>query len=91
MEPDPERGGGAAGGRWEAARRNAAPPEAAAALRLCLERPEWGCDRPAHHLTLQGSPISPPTVQKILIRAGLGRVRQREAEAARRSGSQGNA
>jgi hypothetical protein len=77
-----------------APRRNAASPELAeAALRLCLEYPEWGCDRLAHYLTLKGSRISSPTVQKILIRAGLGRVGQREEAAAarRRDGAGGNA
>ena len=74
------------------ARRNAAPPETAAAvLRLCLRHPEWGCDRLAHYLTLEGSPISSPTVQKILIRAGLGKVRQREEAARSRDAAEGNA
>ena len=58
-------------------------------LRLCLEYTEWGCDRLAHYLTLTGSKVSSPTVQKILIRNGLGKVAQREAEAGRRQAGAG--
>lgn len=73
-------------------RRNAADPVlAAAVLGLCLQFPEWGCDRLAHYLALKGSAVSSPTVQKILVRAGLGRVRQREEAAAlRRASPEGN-
>ena len=46
-------------------------------IALCLEYPEWGCDRLAYYLTLKGDPISSPTAQKILIRHGLGRVDSR--------------
>jgi hypothetical protein len=42
-------------------------------IALCLEYPEWGCDRLAYYLTLKGSPLSSPTAQKILIRHNLGR------------------
>lgn len=78
-------GGAAPGGGPAARRRNALAPEAEPAiLRLCLEHPEWGCDRLAHYLTLTAWPVSSPTVQKILIRHGLGRVAQRMAERARR-------
>ena len=52
-------------------------------IALCLEFPEWGCDRLAYYLTLTGDPLSSPTAQKILIRHGLGRASQRH-EAARR-------
>jgi hypothetical protein len=70
-----------------ARRRNALPPEAEPAiLRLCLENPEWGCDRLAHYLTLTAWPVSSPTVQKVLIRNGLGRVAERLAERERRGG-----
>jgi hypothetical protein len=46
-------------------------------IALCLEYPEWGCDRLAYYLTLKGDPISSPTAQKILIRHGLGRMESR--------------
>jgi len=82
-----------ANGEASLPRRNTAASRLAAdVLGLCLEYPEWGCDRLAYYLTLKGSPVSSPTVQKILIRAGLGRVAQRDAEAARRKAAgQGNA
>lgn len=71
-----------------ARKRNALPAEAEAAiLSLCLEYPEWGCDRLAHYLTLTWRSVSSPTVQKILIRHGLGRVAQRVAERDRRRGA----
>lgn len=50
-------------------------------LALSLEYPEWGCDRIAWYLTLKGTSISSPTVQKILIRHGLGKVSQRREAA----------
>jgi hypothetical protein len=78
-------------GEAPARRRNSAPPGMAdAVLDLCLEFPEWGCDRLAHYLTLKGSRVSSPTVQKMLMRMGLGRVAQREAERARRLAAKGN-
>jgi hypothetical protein len=46
-------------------------------IALCLEYPDWGCDRLAWYLTLKGDAVSSPTVQKILIRHGLGRAPQR--------------
>lgn len=52
-------------------------------IALCLEYPDWGCDRLAFYLTLKGESISSPTVQKILIRHGLGRAEQRRAAALR--------
>ena len=52
---------------------------------LCVEFPEWGCDRLAYYLTLTGDPISSPTTQKILIRHGLGRAAQRYEAAKRRT------
>jgi hypothetical protein len=76
---------GPAAGEASTPRRNSSAPErVSAVLALCLEFPEWGCDRLSHYLTLKGSRVSSPTVQKILIRAGLGKVSQREAERARR-------
>jgi hypothetical protein len=50
-------------------------------IALCLEYPEWGCDRLAWYLTLKGDAISSPTAQKILIRHGLGRAAQRRTAA----------
>lgn len=58
-------------------------------LRLCLDYPEWGCDRIACYLGLKGCAVSSPTVQKVLIRHGLGRKAQRFAEKARREAVQG--
>lgn len=49
-----------------------------AILALSRERPAWGCDRIAYFLKLEGIPVSSPTVQKVLLSAGLGRRRQRE-------------
>ena len=46
-------------------------------IALCIEYPEWGCDRLAYYLTLKGESISSPTAQKILIRHGLGRAGSR--------------
>jgi hypothetical protein len=53
-------------------------------ISLCLEFPEWGCDKLAIYLTLNGDSVSSPTVQKILIRQGLGRVAARKERAAGR-------
>jgi hypothetical protein len=52
-------------------------------IALCLEYPQWGCDRLAWYLTLKGDSVSSPTVQKILIRHGLGRAVQRLAVSVR--------
>lgn len=51
-------------------------------VELSLQNPEWGCDRIAWYLTLTGSPVSSPTVQKYLIRHGLGRKKERLARRA---------
>lgn len=48
---------------------------------LCLEYPEWGCDRLSYYLVLKGETISSPTAQKILMRHGLGRVADRRTRA----------
>jgi hypothetical protein len=73
-------------------RSNSVPMEAEdRILRLCLENPEWGCDRIACYLGLKGCAVSSPTVQKVLIRNGLGRKAQRMAEKARRDAVQGEA
>lgn len=49
------------------------PPEVEARiLALALENPTWGCVRLADFLRLQGVGTSSPTVQKILIKHGLG-------------------
>lgn len=71
-------------------RRNALPDGLEAALlKLCLEYPEWGCDRLSHYLTLTGSPVSSPTAQKMLIRNGLAKVADRMSEKRRREGEVG--
>lgn len=49
-----------------------------AILRICRERPVWGCDRIAYFLGLEGVRVSSPTVQKILIAKGLGSRNSRE-------------
>jgi hypothetical protein len=70
-------------------RSNAVPQEVEDwILRLCLDNPEWGCDRIAYYLGLKGRAVSSPTVQKVLIRNGLGRKAQRLAEKARRDAAQ---
>ncbi|MCD6024462.1 MAG: integrase, catalytic region [Fibrobacteria bacterium] len=70
--------GGEAPGRSPLAK----PPELEKRLiALCLEYPEWGCDRLAYYLTLKGSPLSSPTAQKILMRHNLGRKAARLAAA----------
>ena len=46
-------------------------------LALALEHPEWGCVRVAD--ALGGTGVSSPTVQKILIKAGLGQKPERLA------------
>lgn len=55
----------------------AGPDWKSLALSLALRHPEWGCDRIAYFLYLNGVRISSPTIQKHLIRHGLGRVQQR--------------
>lgn len=77
----------------EQARRTCDPTGGleAQVLRLSLEYPEWGCDRLAHFLTLTKTRISSPTVQKILIRNGLGRMGKRLAESRRRAHATGGA
>jgi len=54
-------------------------PRAQEVIAIALEFPEWGCDRIAYFLELKGRKLSSPTVQKILIRNGLGRASQRRA------------
>ncbi|MEO7423871.1 MAG: helix-turn-helix domain-containing protein [Fibrobacteria bacterium] len=46
-------------------------------LELAREFPEWGCDRISLYLGLHGESISGTTVQKILMRNGVGRKAQR--------------
>lgn len=53
------------------------PALAAEILILIRQYPEWGCVRIAYYLELNGKPVSSPTVQKFLIRNGLGRIPQR--------------
>jgi len=51
-------------------------------IAVCLQNPEWGCDRVAYYLTLTGHPLSSPTAQKIMIRHGYGRKEARLAASA---------
>ena len=53
-------------------------------LAASRENPAWGCKRLAAYMTMLGMPVSSPTVQKLLIRAGLGRLAQRTAAADRK-------
>lgn len=50
-------------------------------LKLAASHPHWGCDRIAYCLEVCGLRISSPTVQRILIRHGLGKRKEREAAA----------
>lgn len=50
-------------------------------LELARSHPNWGCDRIAYCLQVCGIRLSSPTVQRILIRHGLGRRKEREAAA----------
>lgn len=70
-------------GRTEAPKASKGVPNALreAVLQLSRERPSWGCDRIAYYLSVSGTPISSPTVQKILVAQGLGRRHQRNRNA----------
>lgn len=46
-------------------------------LALSLTHPAWGCVRLSEHLKLAGVSVSSPTIQDILIRAGMGRKFER--------------
>lgn len=46
-------------------------------LALSLAHPAWGCVRLSAHLKLDGVSVSSPTIQDILIRAGMGRKFER--------------
>ena len=48
-------------------------------LKLARSHPHWGCDRISYCLEVCGIRISSPTVQRILIRHGLGKRKEREA------------
>jgi transposase InsO family protein len=49
------------------------PPETVdKILALSMEHPTWGCVRLSHMLKLQGTAVSSPVIQKILIKQGLG-------------------
>lgn len=50
-----------------------------AVLEICAERPAWGCDRIAYYLGVSGLQASSPTIQRILVRHGLGRKADRIA------------
>jgi transposase len=74
----PAGGPEGAGGKSRKRHPHAVPPALEREiLTLARERPEWGCDRIAFYLKLEGKPVSPPTVQKILVRHGLGKRSQR--------------
>lgn len=61
------------------------PPEIVRSiLAVSAENPSWGCKRLAVYVTMLGTPVSSPTVQKLLIKAGLGRAWQRMAARQRR-------
>lgn len=49
-------------------------------LSLSKQNPEWGCVRIAKELQNEGIKISSPTIQKILIKNGMGMVRERVAK-----------
>ena len=46
-------------------------------LDLSLQHPDWGCIKISDHLKDQGNYVSSPTIQKILIKEGLGFMSQR--------------
>jgi transposase InsO family protein len=49
------------------------PPETVEKiLALSMEHPAWGCDRLSDYLKLQGTNVSSPTIQGILIKNGMG-------------------
>jgi transposase InsO family protein len=49
------------------------PPEVVERmLALAIQNPTWGCVRLSHHLKLEGTSMSSPVIQKILIRHGMG-------------------
>jgi len=57
---------------------NATTPEMEAKILECsLAHPSWGCVKLSDFLKLQGVSVSSPTIQKILIRNGMGSVYER--------------
>ena len=92
LKAEVEHRSGKSPGAQAANRRNPLDADSAdRLLKLCVEFPDWGCDRLAHYLTLIGHPVSSPTVQKFLIKHGLGRMRERMAASKLHgSGSGGN-
>jgi len=59
-------------------------------MAVCRTYPDWGCDRIAWYLTLKGESVSSPTIQKLLVRRGLGRAAQRRALASSPGGEARN-
>ena len=57
---------------------NTTTPETEAKILECsLSHPSWGCVKLSDYLKLQGVSVSSPTIQKILIRHGMGSVYER--------------
>ncbi len=46
-------------------------------LDISARNPTWGCKRLSAYITMLEMPVSSPTIQKVLMRAGRGRVKQR--------------
>jgi hypothetical protein len=57
-------------------------------LDLARVYPDWGCDRIAWYLTLKGDAVSSPTIQKVLLKHGLGRASARRAAALAANGTE---
>lgn len=75
---EPAAGPDGEGGKPRKRHPHAVPPDLEKEiLSLVRERPDWGCDRIAYYLKLEGRRVSSPTVQKILVRHGLGKRSQR--------------
>lgn len=52
-------------------------------LELSLARPDWSCSRLAGQMAAEGTPLSSPTVQRLLVKHGLGSVASRMDRAER--------
>ena len=57
-------------------------------IALSREHPSWGCTRLSNRLKLEGISISSPTVQRILIKHGLGTRRDRRLRLKERQGTE---
>ena len=47
-------------------------------LETSLEHPDWGCGRLSAYLNTQGTSVSSPTIQRILIKHAMGRCHERQ-------------